>query len=119
MLKNYFKIAWRNLVKNRTFSIINILGLAIGLCCFLLIALYVMDELSFDRYHKKANHIYRINSDIRFGGSDLKLPVASDMMGQVLKKDYPQVEQYARIYANGSLLVKKDGQFITEQNLFW
>ena len=50
MLKNYLKIAWRNLVKNKTFSIINILGLATGLCCFLLIALYVMDELSYDRF---------------------------------------------------------------------
>src|SRR4051812_19542446 len=119
MFKNYLKIAWRNLVKNRTFSIINILGLAIGLCCFLLIALYVMDELSFDKYNKKADRIYRINSDIKFGGSELKLPVASDMMGPVLKKDYPQVEQYARVYANGNLLVKKDGQYITENDLVW
>jgi putative ABC transport system permease protein len=119
MLKNYLKIAWRNLVKNKTFSIINILGLAIGLCCFLLIALWVMDELSFDNYNKKADRIYRINSDIRFGGSDLKLPVSSDMMGQVLKKDYPQVEQYTRMYAQGGLLVKKDGQYISEQNLVW
>lgn len=119
MFKNYFKIAWRNLVKNRTFSIINILGLAIGLCCFLLIALWVMDELSFDSYNKKADRIYRINSDIRFGGSDLKLPVTSDMMGQTLKKDYPQVEQYTRIYANGGALIKKDGQFINQPNLVW
>jgi putative ABC transport system permease protein len=119
MLKNYLKIAWRNLVKNKTFSIINILGLATGLCCFLLIALYVMDELSFDRFNKKADRIYRINSDIRFGGSELKLPVTSDMTGQVLKKDYPQVEQYTRIYANGGLLIKKDGQFINQQNLAW
>jgi len=119
MLKNYLKIAWRNLVKNRTFSIINILGLAIGLCCFLLIALWVMDELSFDKYNKRADRIYRINSDIKFGGSELKLPVASDMMGQMLKKDYPQVEQYTRIYGQGGLLIKKDGQYISEENLAW
>jgi putative ABC transport system permease protein len=106
-------------MKNRTFSIINILGLAIGLCCFLLIALWVMDELSFDKYNKKADRIYRINSDIKFGGSELKLPVASDMMGPMLKKDYPQVEQYTRIYANGGLLIKKDGQFINESSLVW
>src|SRR5215471_7620680 len=98
MFKNYFKIAWRNLIKNRVFSIINILGLAIGLGCFLLIALWVMDELSFDKFNKKANRIFRINSDIKFGGAELKLPVASDMMGQVLKKDYPEVEQYTRIF---------------------
>src|SRR6185369_11103636 len=119
MIKNYLKVAWRNLVKNKTFSIINILGLGIGLCCFLLIALWVMDELSFDKFNKNADRIFRINSDIKFGGAGLKLPVASDMMGQVLKKDYPEVEQYTRIYANGGLLVKKDGQYITEDNLVW
>ena len=119
MIKNYLKVAWRNLARNKTFSIINIAGLAIGLSCFLLIALYVLDELSFDHFNKKADRIYRINSDIRFGGSDLKLPVTSDMMGQVLKKDYPQVEQYTRIYTNGPLLVKKDNEFISEPNVAW
>ena len=119
MFKNYIKIAWRNLQKSKTFSIINMLGLAIGLCCFLLIALYVLDELSYDQYHKNAGRIYRIHSDIRFGGSDLKLPVTADMMGQLLKKDYPEVEQYTRIYANGGLLIKKDGQFIQQDELVW
>src|SRR5262245_43992536 len=119
MFKNYFKIAWRNLIKNRVFSIINILGLAIGLGCFLLIALWVMDELSFDKFNKKADRIYRINSDIRFGGSDLRLAVTSDMMGQILKKDYPDVEQYTRIYAQGDLLIKKDGQYISQENIAW
>jgi len=70
MINNYFKIAWRNLVKNRIFSLINIVGLAIGLACFIMIALYVTDELSYDRHFKNADRIYRINSDIRFGGAD-------------------------------------------------
>ena len=81
MLINYLKIAWRNLVKHKTFSVINIAGLAIGLGCFVLIALYVADELSFDRFNEKANRIYRINSDIRFGGNEQRLAVSSDMMG--------------------------------------
>ena len=62
----------------------------------LLITMYVVDELSYDRYNEKADRIYRVNSDIRFGGSDLNLAVCSDPMGATLKKDYPQVEQYAR-----------------------
>ena len=108
MLKNYIKIAWRNLLRNKTFSIINIAGLAIGLCCFLLIALYVLDELSYDKFNENADRIYRINSDIRFGGTELNIAESSDMTGQVLKKDYPQVEQYTRIYNNtGSKLIKK------------
>ena len=118
MFTNYIKVALRNLWKNKTFSFINIFGLAIGLCCFLLIALYVLDELSFDRYNDKADRIYRINSDIRFGGADLHMPVTSDMMGAVLKKDYPQVEDYTRIYnSNGNKLVKNGNEFINEINV--
>ncbi|MBS1916731.1 MAG: ABC transporter permease [Bacteroidetes bacterium] len=115
MIKNYLKIAWRNLRKNKVFSIINIVGLAIGLSCFLLITLYVLDELSYDKYFKNAKNIYRINAHIRFGGADLNFPVSSDMMGQLLKKDYPQIEDYVRIYnSNGNKLVKKGNDFINE-----
>jgi len=118
MFKNYFKVAIRNLWKNKTFSFINIFGLAIGLSCFLLIAVYVMDELSYDRFHKAANRIYRINSDIRFGGNELKLTQTSDMMGSALKKDYPEVEQYTRIFVNnGNKLIKKGSEYINEVNV--
>ena len=118
MIANYFKIAWRNLLKNKIFSFINVAGLAIGLCCFIMIALYVTDELSYDRFHEKADRIYRIHSDIRFGGTDLKLAVSADPTGPVLKKDYPQVEQYARIYASdGSKHIKKGKEYIVEDNV--
>ncbi len=118
MFKNYFKIAWRNLVKNKTFSFINIIGLASGLACFILIALYVADELSYDRFNEKAGRIYRINSDIVFGGNKLHLAVASDPMGATLKKDYPQVEEYVRFFnSSGSKLVKKGNEYIRENNV--
>ena len=118
MLRNDFKLAWRNLVKNRFFSLINILGLATGLACFLLITLYVTDELSYDKYNEKASRIYRVNSDIIFGTTELKLAVSSDPMGATLKKDYPQVEEYARLYtSSGSKLVKKGNVFINESNV--
>jgi len=118
MIKNYLKIAWRNIVKSKTFSFINIAGLAIGLACFILIAMFVVDELSYDRYNEKADRIYRVNSDIRFGGTDLKLAVSSDPMGATLKKDYPQVEQFTRFYnSRGSKLIKKGDQFINEDRV--
>ena len=60
MLKNYFKIALRNLLNNKTYSLINISGLAIGIACFMLIYLFVKDELSYDRFNSKANRIYRL-----------------------------------------------------------
>ncbi len=118
MIRNYIKIAWRNLLKNRTFTMVNIVGLAIGLACFILIALYVADELSYDRHHEKADRIYRVNSDLRIGGTDLHLATCSDPMGAALKDDYPQVETFTRLYASsGSKLIKQGSQFLNESRV--
>ncbi len=118
MIKNYFKIAFRNLWKNKGYSAINIFGLAAGLATCLLIVLYVWDELSYDKFHEKADRIYRVDSDIKFGGTDMKLSVSSDPMGATLKRDYPQVEQFTRIYASeGSKLIKKGNEFINEPRI--
>jgi putative ABC transport system permease protein len=116
MFKNYLKVAWRSLLRNRTFSFINITGLAIGLGCFLLIALYVLDELSFDRYYDKAENIYRINGDVRWGGQELRVAETSDMMGPIMKEDYPQVQEYTRIYSHSgdTKLIRKGNEYITE-----
>ncbi|WP_435357068.1 ABC transporter permease [Emticicia sp. SJ17W-69] len=117
MIKNYLKIALRNLAKNKVYSFINIFGLAIGLTCFLLISLYVLDELSYDRHFKDADRIYRINADIKFGGTDQKMAVSSDPFGATLKKDYAEVEQYVRIYANNSRrFIKKGNEFLVEND---
>jgi putative ABC transport system permease protein len=115
MLRNYFKIAWRNLIKNKGFTAINIIGLSLGIGCFIMISMFVIDELSYDRYHEKANRIYRINSDIIFGGTEMKMAVSADPMGETLKNDYPEVEQYVRFHAsNNSKLIKKGNDFINE-----
>jgi putative ABC transport system permease protein len=75
----------------------------------------VLDETGFDKFHQKADRIYRVNSDIRFGGTDLSLPVSPDIMGATLKKDYPQVEEFTRIYASsGAKLIKKGNEYINE-----
>ncbi|ULC59197.1 ABC transporter permease [Flaviramulus sp. BrNp1-15] len=118
MLRNYFKIAWRNLSKNKGFTIINIIGLSLGIACFIVIAMYVTDELSYDRYNEKADRIYRVNSDIVFGGTDLIMAVTSDPMGETLKNDYPEVEQYTRLYASqGAKLIKKENEYINETSV--
>ena len=98
MWKNHLTVAWRNLSRNRMFSIINLIGLAIGLCCFVLIALYVWNETSYDKYNLRAADIYRINSDFRWGGQDIHQAESSDMTGALLQKDYPEVEEYTRVY---------------------
>ena len=65
MLKNLIKIAFRNIVKEKIYSAINILGLTIGITCSLFLLMYILDELSYDRYHKNADNIYRVVSDIK------------------------------------------------------
>ncbi|GAB3963995.1 ABC transporter permease [Spirosoma terrae] len=110
MLTNYLKIAWRTLLKQRGFTFINIFGLAVGLACCMLIMLYVLDELSYDRYNEKADRIYRVNSEILFGGNNMHFAVSPDPMGPTLKKDYPQVEQFVRLHQRGTWLVRKAGE---------
>ncbi len=115
MLKNYLKVAFRNLLRFKTYSFINIAGLAIGIACCLLILLYIQNELSYDRFNKNASRIYRINTDLKFGATELALPVVPDLMGPLLKQDFPQVEEYARIYNwGGKKLVKKGENYNTE-----
>jgi putative ABC transport system permease protein len=118
MISNYLKTAWRNLVKNKAFSLINIFGLCIGICCFLLILLYVQDELHFDRFNTKADRTFRVYSKIKFGGTNIEFPLSPDGTGAVLKKDYPQIENYTRIYtASGLKQIKKGNLYITENRV--
>jgi putative ABC transport system permease protein len=115
MIQSYLTIAWRNLVKNKIFSFINIFGLGLGFAAFIFIALYIVDELSYDRFYPRAKDIYRVHSDISFGGADLKVAVTSDPFGETLKRDYPEVEQYTRLYANeGAKFIRNGEDWITE-----
>ena len=120
MFGNYIKIAVRNLLRFKVYSAINIAGLAVGMTCCILILLYIYNELSYDSFHKKAERIYRINTYLKFGDTELNIPVVSDMMGQLLKQDYPQVEEYTRIYIQGGVKrVKNNGinDFNLEHNV--
>jgi putative ABC transport system permease protein len=119
MIKSYFKIAFRSLWKNKGYSAINIFGLATGLATCLLIMLYVMDELSYDKYNEKADRIYRVDGDIQFGGNHFVLAVAQDPMGPTLKKDYPAVEQYTRFRGYGGFLVKKGNENLREDRVIY
>lgn len=95
MLKNYLRIAWRNMQKHKLYAIINILGLSIGLACFIFIGMYVLDEWSYDRYHAKADRIYRLWQTIELEGqgersSSIQFPVAPN-----LQSEYPHLIQAA------------------------
>src|SRR5438552_18745584 len=97
MIKNYFKIAWRNLWKNKVFSVINVIGLAIGMAACIVIMLFVLYERSFDRFHKK--NIYRLNEVQKFEGMVAAQKVALSMfpMAPTLKEEFPEIKNYTRI----------------------
>jgi putative ABC transport system permease protein len=111
MIRNYLKIAWRNLLKNKTFGSINLFGLVTGLTTCLLIFLYVNDELSYDKYHQNADRIYRIDNELKFNGNYFDLAVCPPQMGQVFQSAFPEIENYVRLRWKGTVLLKKEGQF--------
>ncbi|HNR07804.1 MAG TPA: ABC transporter permease [Saprospiraceae bacterium] len=119
MFSNYFKTAWRNLLKYKTYSGINILGLATGLAAFILISTYVRQELSFDRFNAKADRIYRLNTEIKFGDNHLDLAVCSPLVGETILRELPSVEQVARLRWYGEFLVKKEDENVKETNVAW
>ena len=119
MLRNYFKIAIRTLFKHKTFSFINISGVALGLTCFLLLAIYVKDELSYDRHHKNADRIYRLSRTFlsKDGTESLRLGHAAPPFGPLIQQDFPEVEQVVRMLDASSLVKYKENSF-QEENMF-
>ncbi|MFZ1798859.1 MAG: ABC transporter permease, partial [Chitinophagaceae bacterium] len=97
MFKNYFKIALRNLQRNKIFSIINIVGLALGLACAMLIILYVKDEVSYDRFHKNVKDIYRIASIMNFAGQDQKDGNTGFLQGPRFTENVPGIQSFVRV----------------------
>lgn len=97
MLRNYFKIAWRNLTKNKVFSFINIIGLSVGLTCCMLITLYILNETSYDRYQKNADNIYQVGTEFIGLGNFKKLPNTPAAMGEMMKQSFPEIQQTARL----------------------
>ena len=111
MLENYLKIAWRNLSRNRVFSFINILGLAIGLACFMLIAVYVYHELSFDRYSANAKNMYRIHLSVTGNGDIVVYPNVDVAVGEGIKNAFPEVKSFTRISPASDFVKYNDQQF--------
>ncbi|HSZ85625.1 MAG TPA: ABC transporter permease [Puia sp.] len=116
MFKNYLKVAIRNLWKNKAFSAINIIGLSAGIAVCLLIVLYVVDELSYDKYVPNADRIYRLEADLYFNGTSYYAADSPDPLGPTLVRESPQVEQMVRLYYQNDILVKKDNQNIQDHN---
>ncbi len=97
MIKNYIKIALRNLSRHKGYSFINIAGLAIGMACCILILLWVKDELSFDRFHKNADNICRVIQDIKFSDHSTTWAITQGPLGPSLKEDFSEIANFTRV----------------------
>src|SRR3954471_14848104 len=126
MLKNLLRVAFRNFKRDIWYSLLNILGLTIGITFSLFLIFYIKDELSFDRYHEKADRIYRINGYAKEPDKDeMKWAFTQFPLGPALKKDYPEVEEAVRfvganktMYKNGDLRFYEDKIFFTDSSIF-
>ena len=100
MLQNYFKIAFRNLLKHKGYSLINIIGLSVGMAICLLILLYIQHEISFDRFHANGDRIYRVALERKYPGRSTLYAIIPFSFGEAIKNEFPEVENFTRIIGN-------------------
>ncbi|MBX3252809.1 MAG: ABC transporter permease [Chitinophagaceae bacterium] len=117
MFRNYFKTAFRNLQRNKIYSFINVMGLSLGLACSMLIILYVKDEVSFDRFHKNGDHIYRVVSKIEKNGEVRKSSHTGFLQGPRFTANVPGIESFVRIQS-GRQDIKKGTDIQSSDLLF-
>ncbi|HXR84410.1 MAG TPA: ABC transporter permease [Hanamia sp.] len=117
MFKNYFKTAFRNLARNKIYSVINIAGLSIGLACAMLIMLYVKDEVSFDRFHKDVNNIYRVVSKSNQQGQEKEMSSTGFIQGPRFTKNVPGIQSFVRVQ-NGAENIKKGTDVLSQSLLY-
>jgi len=121
MLKNYLKIAWRNLKRQPGFTMLNVLGLAIGMAGFLFLVLYIRDELSYDKFNTKADRIYRVALERSYPERSRKYAIIPAGYADAIKAEYPGVEGTCRLFFFGpaNMLLRKEGQTYREDNIVW
>jgi len=125
MLQNYLKIGLRNLVKHRAHSLINVIGLAIGMSCFLLIGLFVLDESSFDKFHEDYEQIYRLTEINYNDGQETRLANAYSAIGPALQNDFPEFQAFVRLHIDEFTVGTdvehefQEDQFAFADSTFW
>lgn len=118
MLKNHIKTAWRNLVKNKIFSVINIAGLAIGMAACLLILQYVNFELSYDQFNKNINDLYRVYNDRYQKGKLVQHgTITYSAIGKAMQDDYPEIVNHTRVFPSGKKIVEAGNKKFGEQEV--
>lgn len=120
MIKNYLKIAWRNIFRHKGYATINIIGLALGIASCLLILQYVTYELGFDQQHAKKDRIYRVNQD-RYDNGVLSTSWAAGAyaVGNKFKEAFPEIEDYVKMNQAGSVVVRKGDEVVKLEKLYY
>ena len=118
MLKNLLKISLRTLIKDKTYSFLNVTGLTIGITCSLFLLMYIMHELSYDRYHKNAPNIYRVVSNIKETDNAFTWAVAQIPLAEELRDNYPEVKNAVRFFGTGRTLYKNGEKQFYEERFF-
>ena len=118
MYSHYAKVGWRNMLAHKGFSIINILGLALGLACCLLMFLYVQFEWSFDKFHEKSDSVFRVTAIFHTDVGDEPIALTPNIIGPLMTRTYPEVEKSCRIYPSDMLITHKGVSF-KENNVLY
>lgn len=119
MFRMYFKIALRNFVKEKFFSVINIAGLSVGIAVALLITLYLYNELTFENFHSKRDRIHRINMHLEVGASSSELRATFPPMARALEAEVPEVENAVRLYRQNGRIFKNEDKVFSEDNVLY
>ena len=101
MLRNYILLAFRNIKRQPGYTVLNVLGLTVGITATLFILLYISEESRYDQFHEHADRIYRISSDITEPDNAFRWSSSQSPLGRQVKADYPEVEEYVRFFTNG------------------
>lgn len=117
MLNNLLKHSLKSLKRQRSYVIINILGLSIGIACSLLISLYVINEASYDRYNTRKDRIFRVILNGKIGGQEVTIATSPAIMGSTLLKEFPEIEDYCRLAKKGPSVVEYNCKAFTDENI--
>ena len=116
MLKNYVAVAWRNLRRYWVVSLINALGLGMGIACSIAILIFVLGELSYDRWNEHADQIYRAHLDGVLGTTEIHTATSAAPLATVMTRDFPEVSSATRLYrGRGSAIIRIGGELVREQ----
>ncbi|MFW5721181.1 MAG: ABC transporter permease, partial [Bacteroidota bacterium] len=119
MFGNYIRTAWRNIIREKGYTFINIAGLSIGIASCILILLFVNDELSYDRFHKNSESIYRVYIEGQFGNNAVRSPYTSNILAQTMQEELADVELATRFIKVSRRFVKYEDKSFIEKRFFY